>query len=147
MKVLLLALNAKFIHTSLALRYIKSYCNEYENRMHILETSINNNENEIIKAIYKPKNPNSFPGDINTFNVPYPVLQILNEGLYSGYSKIHEKAVESLLPVMALRVQEHLLNIKEKSLNAAFNLQDVFFKEIGRCAQSFAELQRRQLGI
>lgn len=101
----------------------------------------------LIKAIYKPKNPNKFPGDINAFNVPYPVLQILNEGLYSGYSKIHEKAVESLLPVMALRVQEHLLNIKEKSLNAAFNLQDVFFKEIGRCAQSFAELQRRQLGI
>lgn len=53
MRVLLLALNAKFIHTSLALRYIKSYCQEYENQMHILETSINNNENEIIKAIYK----------------------------------------------------------------------------------------------
>ena len=30
MKVLLLALNAKFIHTSLALRYIKAYCHEYE---------------------------------------------------------------------------------------------------------------------
>ena len=55
MKVLLLALNAKFIHTSLALRYIKTYCHEYEKEIEILETSINNNENEIIKAIYKRK--------------------------------------------------------------------------------------------
>lgn len=55
MKVLLLALNAKYIHTSLALRYIKSYCKEYENQITILETSINNNENEIIKEIYKEK--------------------------------------------------------------------------------------------
>lgn len=55
MKVLLLALNAKFIHTSLALRYIKAYCHEYEKNIEILETSINNNENEIIKAIYKKK--------------------------------------------------------------------------------------------
>ena len=55
LKVLLLALNAKFIHTSLALRYIKAYCTEYDEQIHILETSINNNENEIIKAIYKEK--------------------------------------------------------------------------------------------
>ena len=55
MKVLLLALNAKYIHTSLALRYIKAYCHDYENEIEILETSINNNENEIIKAIYKRK--------------------------------------------------------------------------------------------
>ncbi len=55
MKVLLLALNAKFIHTSLALRYIKTYCQEYDDQIHIMETSINNNENEIIKAIYREK--------------------------------------------------------------------------------------------
>lgn len=55
MKILLLALNAKYIHTSLALRYIKAYCKEYEGLIHILETSINNNENEIIKAIYRQK--------------------------------------------------------------------------------------------
>ncbi len=52
MKVVLLALNAKYIHTSLALRYIKSYCKDYESHITILETTINNNENEIIKTIY-----------------------------------------------------------------------------------------------
>lgn len=55
LKVLLLALNAKYIHTSLALRYIKAYCKDYQKEIHILETSINNNENEIIKAIYREK--------------------------------------------------------------------------------------------
>lgn len=53
MKILLVALNAKFIHTSLALRYIKAYCKTYDENIKILETSINNNENEIIKLIYK----------------------------------------------------------------------------------------------
>lgn len=55
MKVVLLALNAKYIHTSLALRYIKSYCKDYESHITILETTINNNETEMIKAIYKEK--------------------------------------------------------------------------------------------
>lgn len=55
MKVLLLALNAKYIHTSLALRSIKAYASGYEDNIHIIETTINNNENEIIKAIYKEK--------------------------------------------------------------------------------------------
>ena len=42
----------KAIHTSLALRYIKSYCEDYESQITLLETTINNNENEIIKTIY-----------------------------------------------------------------------------------------------
>ena len=53
LKVLLLALNAKYIHTSLALRYIKTYCKDYEDQIKIVETTINNNENEMIKAIYR----------------------------------------------------------------------------------------------
>ena len=53
LKILLVALNAKYIHTSLALRYIKSYCQEFEDHIQLLETTINNNENDIIKSIYK----------------------------------------------------------------------------------------------
>lgn len=52
MKIVLLALNAKFIHPSLALRYIKSYCSEYSSQISILESTINNDENELIKEIY-----------------------------------------------------------------------------------------------
>nr|WP_302598444.1 B12-binding domain-containing radical SAM protein [uncultured Cellulosilyticum sp.] len=52
MKVVLLALNAKYIHTSLALRSIATYCKEYEDDIKVLELTINQNENEIIKVIY-----------------------------------------------------------------------------------------------
>jgi radical SAM superfamily enzyme YgiQ (UPF0313 family) len=53
LNILLLALNAKYIHSSLALRSIKAYCKEYTASIKLLETTINNNENEIIKEIYK----------------------------------------------------------------------------------------------
>ncbi len=55
MKILLLALNAKYIHTSLALRSIKAYCHPYEEQITVLETTINNQENEILHVIYKEK--------------------------------------------------------------------------------------------
>lgn len=55
LKALLLALNAKYIHTSLALRSIKAYCKDYEKDIHILEMSINHNENDILKSIYQEK--------------------------------------------------------------------------------------------
>ncbi len=53
MNILLVAINAKYIHSSLALRSIKYYCTDYKDSIHILETTINNHENEIIKEIYK----------------------------------------------------------------------------------------------
>ena len=55
LKIVLLALNAKFIHTSLALRYIKDYCKPYLSKISIIEGTINNEENEIIKQIYIEK--------------------------------------------------------------------------------------------
>ena len=53
MNVLLLALNAKYIHSSLALRSIKCYAKDYASHINILEMTINNYENEIIKEVYK----------------------------------------------------------------------------------------------
>ncbi|WP_054742995.1 cobalamin-dependent protein [Cellulosilyticum ruminicola] len=53
MKVVLLALNAKYIHTSLALRSIATYCKAYEENIKVLELTINQNENDIIKTIYE----------------------------------------------------------------------------------------------
>lgn len=55
MKILLLAINAKYIHSSLALRSIKYYCQDYFEHIHLLETTINNHENEIIQLIYREK--------------------------------------------------------------------------------------------
>ncbi|OON98719.1 MAG: hypothetical protein ATN35_03840 [Epulopiscium sp. Nele67-Bin004] len=52
MKTLLVSFNAKFVHSSLALRYIKEFCTEYKDDIQILELTINHDENQIIKSIY-----------------------------------------------------------------------------------------------
>lgn len=70
LKIVLLALNAKYIHTSLALRYIKAYCKEYSSDISILETSINNSENEIIKSIYR-KQPDIIGISCYIWNMAY----------------------------------------------------------------------------
>ncbi|OOB79879.1 MAG: hypothetical protein BEN18_02545 [Epulopiscium sp. Nuni2H_MBin001] len=53
MKCLLVSFNAKYIHSSLALRYIKEFCSEFD--IDILELTINHDENQIIKSIYECK--------------------------------------------------------------------------------------------
>lgn len=55
MKVLFVSLNAKYIHSSLALRYIRDYCKEYKNNTKILELTINHDENQMIRQIYAEK--------------------------------------------------------------------------------------------
>lgn len=54
MKILLAALNSKFVHTNLAVRYIKSYCSEFD--IDIKEFTINDNIDNIIGeiAVEKP---------------------------------------------------------------------------------------------
>lgn len=53
MKVLLVSLNAKYIHSSLALRYIKFYCKDYEKNIQMLELTINHEEEQIIKELFE----------------------------------------------------------------------------------------------
>jgi len=51
--IILVALNAKYIHSSLALRSIKAYCNEYKEHIKIVEFTINNDIDFILSEIYK----------------------------------------------------------------------------------------------
>lgn len=57
LKILLSTLNAKFIHSSLALRYLKSWCKEYLNNegleIHIEEFTINDHPEKILGEIYR----------------------------------------------------------------------------------------------
>ena len=55
MKILLIAMNAKYIHSSLALRSIQRYCAAYEPHITKLELTINHYENEILRSIYDEK--------------------------------------------------------------------------------------------
>jgi len=54
-KTLFTALNAKFIHSSLALRSIKKYCAEFGVCIDVAEFTINNSEEFIVSEIYKMK--------------------------------------------------------------------------------------------
>ncbi len=54
-KTVFTALNAKFIHSSPALRSIKKYCSKYGVEIDIAEFTINNSEEFIISEIYKMK--------------------------------------------------------------------------------------------
>lgn len=50
-----MAINAKYIHTSLAIRSIYKYCEELKENLTTKEFTINNNEDYIINEIYKEK--------------------------------------------------------------------------------------------
>lgn len=53
MKTLLTTLNSKFIHSSLALRYLKSYCKDSLPEIYIEEYTINNDMDYILGELYK----------------------------------------------------------------------------------------------
>lgn len=54
MKIVLTTLNAKYIHTSLALRYLQAYCRPVHD-IHIKEFSINNSLLDILSELYAEK--------------------------------------------------------------------------------------------
>ena len=55
MKIMLVAVNAKYIHSNLAVYTLYSYAKEYQNNIVIGEYTINQRNDEIISAIYREK--------------------------------------------------------------------------------------------
>lgn len=55
MKVLLAAINAKYIHTNLAIYCLKAYAKEYRDYIKLEEYTINNYADDILQGIYKEK--------------------------------------------------------------------------------------------
>lgn len=53
MKILLVAINAKYIHSNLAVYSLKSYAKEYSENIEIAEYTINNYTDDILQEIYK----------------------------------------------------------------------------------------------
>lgn len=52
MKILLVAINAKYIHSNLAVYSLKTYASQYKDSVSIIELTINHSEEEILKQIY-----------------------------------------------------------------------------------------------
>lgn len=55
MNVLLVGINAKFIHSNLAIRYLEKYCRDYKDNIETVEFTINNLYDFILQEIYKKK--------------------------------------------------------------------------------------------
>jgi radical SAM superfamily enzyme YgiQ (UPF0313 family) len=71
MKNILVGLNSKFIHTSLALRYLKKYSEKKGQECIIKEYTINNNYNEVVSDLYLQD------GDVYGFSVYIFNLEIV----------------------------------------------------------------------
>lgn len=55
MKILLIAVNAKYIHSNLAVYSLRAYAKAYRNQIRIAEFTINNYADDILQAIYREK--------------------------------------------------------------------------------------------
>lgn len=55
MKILLTAINAKYIHSNPAIYYLKSYANEYRDYIELAEYTINQYTDDILQSIYRKK--------------------------------------------------------------------------------------------
>lgn len=53
--IVLAAVNAKYIHSNLAVYSMKAFCREYEKNLDLAEYTINQQKDEILKSIYKKK--------------------------------------------------------------------------------------------
>lgn len=70
MKIILTTLNAKYIHSSLALHSIKAYCKQYKDYIDIAEYTINNEENYILAQLYK-KQPDILAFSCYIWNIEF----------------------------------------------------------------------------
>lgn len=55
MKILLVAINAKYIHMNLAVHNLKAFASKYENEIEVVEYTINHQQEYILEEIYKKK--------------------------------------------------------------------------------------------
>ena len=55
MKILLTAINAKYIHSNLAVYSLKANCGSYEPQVKLMEYSINQYPEEIFQSLYREK--------------------------------------------------------------------------------------------
>jgi radical SAM superfamily enzyme YgiQ (UPF0313 family) len=55
MKLLLTAINAKYIHTNLALHSLRAYAKGYDQHLELVEFTINNRIDDILREVYKKK--------------------------------------------------------------------------------------------
>lgn len=77
MKILLTAINAKYIHANLAVYSLRAYAKEYREQISLLECTINQRVEEILEKIYKEK-PDVLCFSCYIWNISY-VKELIQE--------------------------------------------------------------------
>lgn len=77
MKILLTAINAKYIHANLAVYSLRAYAKEYQTHIALLECTINQRVEEILEKIYKEK-PDVLCFSCYIWNITY-VKELIRE--------------------------------------------------------------------
>jgi len=70
MKTLIVAVNSKFIHSSLAVHYLKTVCDEDEGEIKVLEYTINDQKDKVLASIYS-ENANAVAFSCYIWNYEY----------------------------------------------------------------------------
>lgn len=77
MKILLTAINAKYIHSNLAVYSLKAYAKAYQNQVELKEFTINQRKDQILKGIFQSK-PNVLCISCYIWNISL-VLEVISE--------------------------------------------------------------------
>ena len=86
MKIVLSALNSKFVHTSLALRSIAAYAKKYGTEVEISEYTINNEPEKVVADLYL-KNADIYGFSLYVFNKEETL------GVISDLKKLRPEAI------------------------------------------------------
>lgn len=140
----MIAINAKYIHTSLAVRSIKTYCDKLETKIDTREFTINNDEDSIINEVYDLKPDllgiSCYIWNIElVLNVVSSVKKILpNIKIFLGgpevsynYNYLFEKNIDVVCIGEGEQTVQQLVELfnQEKEINDKFgNIKGIAFK-------------------
>ena len=154
MKVLLAAINAKYIHSNLAVYSLKSFATEYAREIHIKEYTINQRIDDILADLYRQK-PDILCLSCYLWNISY-VKQIVVEikkvlpaiSIWLGGPEVSYNAAQmldcypQLAGIMRGEGEETFLELLHYYHGKRHNLEDVMgivYRRDGGAAESSTE--------
>lgn len=147
MKVLLTAVNAKYIHSNLAVRYLKAYTKDLDFECKIKEFSINDRVEKVFEKIIEEK-PNMVAFSCYIWNIDYIIklanlIKTLDESIqiiyggpevsYDGQKFLSENPGEFLIEGEGEETFKKLIQWKTeaRSIGHRCNIQGLYIKEKG----------------
>ncbi len=143
--ILLVALNAKFIHSSLALRSLRTYCSKYKDKLDMEEYTINHHPDFILREIFK-KQPKVVGFSCYIWNIEYIlsltsiIRQVLPDTLiFLGGPEVSYDSVEWMQKNPELN-----LIIKGEGEQTLYELLQYFYKKEKRSLSDIAGICYRE---